>query len=394
MATCFLQLQAAQCYIHVAALEAEYLRHKEVFPGGCMAFKNTSPNVVRDESHIREDAAAAAGQQQQDFQQTEESLVERLEQCVEMLQLAERYEAMADIYRLLVPIYERRRNYAALARCYKTLHQGYNKILEVNSTGKRLLGTYYRAYFGDESEKEYIYKEPKVTSLPEISERLHRMFCEKFGKESVKMIMDSNQVNPSDLDPKYAYIQVTHVVPYFSEMELLQRQTEFERHNNISEFMYETPFTLDGSKARGAPDEQCKRRTILTTIYCFPYVKKRIPVTSRRTKDLNPIEVAIDEMQTRVAELDEVVHRKIPDLKKLQLKLQGSIGVQVYLCFIRVVPRHWWRSWPPTLSDAPHACWEPFIESRRIVTCRNTGASLQSTVARPRARADSLAGTC
>lgn len=186
-----------------------------------------------------------------------------------------------------------------------------------------------QAYFGDESEKEYIYKEPKVTSLPEISERLHRMFCEKFGKESVKMIMDSNQVNPSDLDPKYAYIQVTHVVPYFSEMELLQRQTEFERHNNISEFMYETPFTLDGSKARGAPDEQCKRRTILTTIYCFPYVKKRIPVTSRRTKDLNPIEVAIDEMQTRVAELDEVVHRKIPDLKKLQLKLQGSIGVQV-----------------------------------------------------------------
>ncbi|KAL3207342.1 hypothetical protein MRX96_039706 [Rhipicephalus microplus] len=128
--------EAAQCYIHVAALEAEYLRHKEVFPGGCHGLQE---------------------HQQQDFQQTEESLVERLEQCVEMLQLAERYEAMADIYRLLVPIYERRRNYAALARCYKTLHQGYNKILEVNSTGKRLLGTYYRvvffgqAYFGDES---------------------------------------------------------------------------------------------------------------------------------------------------------------------------------------------------------------------------------------------------
>lgn len=118
----------------------------EVFPEGCLAFKNTSPNVVRDESHIREDAAATAGQQQ-DFQQTEESLVERLEQCVETLQLAERYEAMADIYRLLVPIYERRRNYAALARCYKTLHQGYNKILEVNCTGKRLLGTYYRVVF-------------------------------------------------------------------------------------------------------------------------------------------------------------------------------------------------------------------------------------------------------
>lgn len=241
------------------------------------------------------------------------------------------------MYRLIVPIYERRRNYEALSKCYKTLHLAYNKILEVNRTGKRLLGKYYRvvffgqAYFGDDSEKQYIYKEPKVTSLPEISERLHRMFCEKFGKESVKMIMDSNQVNPTDLDPKFAYVQVTHVVPYFTEMELVQRQTEFERHNNISEFMFETPFTLDGTKARGTPDEQCKRRTILTTTYSFPYVKKRIPVKSCRTKDLNPIQVAIDEMQTRVAELNEVVKWKPTDLKKLQLKLQGSIGVQASL---------------------------------------------------------------
>lgn len=321
--------EAAQCYIHVAALEAEYLKHKGVFVEGCKAFKNSSPNVVRDESNLKDDTGT------HDFQYTEDTLVERLEQCADTLHQAERYEAMAEMYRLIVPIYERRRNYEALAKCYKTLHQAYNKILEVNRTGKRLLGKYYRvaffgqAYFGEDSGKEYIYKEPKVTSLPEISERLHRMFCEKFGKESVKIIMDSNQVNPDDLDPKYAYVQVTHVVPYFTEMEFVQRQTEFERHNNISEFMFETPFTLDGTKARGSPDEQCKRRTILTTDYSFPYVKKRIPVKGRRTKDLNPIEVAIDEMQTRVAELDEVVKWKPTDLKKLQLKLQGSIGVQV-----------------------------------------------------------------
>ncbi|XP_064456848.1 dedicator of cytokinesis protein 9-like isoform X3 [Ornithodoros turicata] len=321
--------EAAQCFIHVAALEAEYLRHKGVFPEGCMAFESTSTNVVQDESNLKDDTGM------HDFQYTEDTLVERLEQCADMLHKAERYEIMSEIYKLVIPIYERKRNYEALSQCYKTLHTCYTKIIEVNKTGKRLLGTYYRvvffgqAYFGDDSEKEYIYKEPKVTSLSEISERLHQMFCSKFGRDSVKMIKDSIQVNLKDLDPKYAYIQVTHVVPYFTEMQLMERQTEFERHNNISEFMFETPFTLDGTKARGSLEEQCKRRTILSTEYRFPYIKKRIPVKTRRTKDLNPIEVAIDEMQTRVAELEDVVHGSPHDLKKLQLKLQGSISVQV-----------------------------------------------------------------
>lgn len=38
---------------------------------------------------------------------------------------------------------------------------------------------------------EYVYKEPKVTSLSEISERLHKQYREKFGSDNVKMIMDS-----------------------------------------------------------------------------------------------------------------------------------------------------------------------------------------------------------
>lgn len=44
--------------------------------------------------------------------------------------------------------------------------------------------------------------------------------------------------------------------------------------------------------------------------------------------ELNPIEVAIDEMQNRVCQLEEVVMPPI-DVKKLQLRLQGSVAVQV-----------------------------------------------------------------
>lgn len=62
--------------------------------------------------------------------------------------------------------------------------------------------------------------------------------------------------------------------------------------------------------------------------YSFPYVLNRIPVKHKQAVELSPIEVAIDEMQIRVAELEEVVMPPI-DVKKLQLRLQGSVAVTV-----------------------------------------------------------------
>lgn len=103
-----------------------------------------------------------------------------------------------------------------------------------------------------------------MTSLSEISERLHHLYSEKFGLENVKMIMDSVPVNVAELDSKIAYIQVTHVTPYFDKIELDTRQTEFEHNHNVSCFMFETPFTKDG-RVRGNPEDQWKRRTILTS---------------------------------------------------------------------------------------------------------------------------------
>lgn len=50
-------------------------------------------------------------------------------------------------------------------------------------------------YFEEDSGVEYIYKEPKLTSLSEISERLYKQYKDKFGAESVKMIQDSSPVS-------------------------------------------------------------------------------------------------------------------------------------------------------------------------------------------------------
>ncbi|XP_069677061.1 dedicator of cytokinesis protein 9 isoform X1 [Periplaneta americana] len=320
--------EAASCQLHIAALMAEYLKLKKVQTWGAEAFSKISSNIAQDERGLKLDAGV------QDIQYTEYVLLEQLERCAEYLEKAERYELLGELYRLIIPMHEHKRNYEALTHCYQSLAQAYSKIMEVTRTGKRLLGRYYRvaffgqAYFEEDSGVEYVYKEPKVTSLPEISERLYHLYCDKFGQDVVKIIMDSIPINPSELDVKYAYIQVTHVTPYFDKLELEERQTEFEQSHDINCFMFETPFTRDG-KARGNPEDQWKRRTILTTQYSFPYVKKRIRVVQQRIQELSPIEVALDEMQARVAELEEVVFMKPTDAKKLQLRLQGSVCVQV-----------------------------------------------------------------
>lgn len=56
---------------------------------------------------------------------------------------------------------------------------------------------------------------------------------------------------------------------------------------------------------------------------------KRIRVKDRQTVELSPIEVAIDEMQSKITELADVVFAPSIDVKKLQLRLQGSVAVQV-----------------------------------------------------------------
>lgn len=73
------------------------------------------------------------------------------------------------------------------------------------------------------------------------------------------------QVIVTDLDKRYAYIQVTSVQPHFDCSELAQeRLTVFEKNHDVRRFMYETPFTKDG-RAHGNVDEQWKRQTILTS---------------------------------------------------------------------------------------------------------------------------------
>jgi hypothetical protein len=122
---------------------AEYLKLNNLNDWGAEAFDKISTNISRDEKGLKLDAGV------QDIHYNEHMLLEQLETCAEMLDKAERFELLGHLYRLIIPMYEKKRNYQALANCYAHLTQACNKIVQVNKSGKRLLGRFYKvAFFG------------------------------------------------------------------------------------------------------------------------------------------------------------------------------------------------------------------------------------------------------
>lgn len=136
--------EAAMCSLHIAALMAEYLKLKGggSVKWGAEVFGKISRNIPRDEKGLKLDSGGG-----QDSQYSEQILLDQLKDCAEYLDRAERYECLGELYRLIIPILEYRRDYTNLSQSYEHLAQAYNKVTEVNRSGKRMLGRYYRVVF-------------------------------------------------------------------------------------------------------------------------------------------------------------------------------------------------------------------------------------------------------
>uniref|UniRef100_A0A4W5Q8B1 Dedicator of cytokinesis 7 n=1 Tax=Hucho hucho TaxID=62062 RepID=A0A4W5Q8B1_9TELE len=326
--------EAAQCLVHSAALVAEYLsmlEDRKYLPVGCVTFQNISSNVL-EESAVSDDVVSpdeegiCSGKY---F--TEAGLVGLLDQAASSFSMAGMYEAVNEVYKVLIPIHEASRDAKKLATIHGKLQEAFGKI--VHQDGKRMFGTYFRvglygSKFGDLDEQEFVYKEPAITKLAEISHRLEGFYGERYGEDQVEVIKDSNPVDKCKQDPNKAYVQITYVEPYFDTYEMKDRITYFDKNYNLRRFVYCTPFTLDG-RAHGDLHDQFKRKTILTTSHAFPYIKTRINIIHKEEIISMPIEVAIEDMQKKTGELAFATHQDPSDAKMLQMVLQGSVGTTV-----------------------------------------------------------------
>uniref|UniRef100_A0A674AA62 Dedicator of cytokinesis 8 n=1 Tax=Salmo trutta TaxID=8032 RepID=A0A674AA62_SALTR len=325
--------ESAMCLVHAAALVAEYLSMLEdhkYLPVGSVTFQNISPNVL-EESAVSDDILSpdedgvCSGQY---F--TTSGLVGLLKQAAELFSNGGLYETVNEVYKIIMPVLEAHRDFRELVSTHEKLQRAFDNIIQKGH--KRMFGTYFRvgfygAKFGDLDEQEFVYKEPAITHLPEISHRLENFYSQCFG-DALEMIKDSKDIDRSKLDANKAYIQITYVEPFFDDYEMKDRLTNFEKNFNLRRFMYTTPFTKAG-RPRGELNEQYKRKTILTTMHTFPYIKTRINVIQKEEFDLTPIEVAIEDMQKKTRELAVATHREQPDAKMLQMLLQGSVGATV-----------------------------------------------------------------
>uniref|UniRef100_A0A8C7QLJ2 Dedicator of cytokinesis 8 n=1 Tax=Oncorhynchus mykiss TaxID=8022 RepID=A0A8C7QLJ2_ONCMY len=325
--------ESAMCLVHAAALVAEYLSMLEdhkYLPVGSVTFQNISSNVL-EESAVSDDILSpdedgvCSGQY---F--TTSGLVGLLKQAAELFSNGGLYETVNEVYKIIMPVLEAHRDFRELVSTHEKLQRAFDNIIQKGH--KRMFGTYFRvgfygAKFGDLDEQEFVYKEPGITHLPEISHRLENFYSQCFG-DALEMIKDSKDIDRSKLDANKAYIQITYVEPFFDDYEMKDRLTNFEKNFNLRRFMYTTPFTKAG-RPRGELNEQYKRKTILTTMHTFPYIKTRINVIQKEEFDLTPIEVAIEDMQKKTRELAVATHREQPDAKMLQMLLQGSVGATV-----------------------------------------------------------------
>ncbi|XP_016346963.1 dedicator of cytokinesis protein 7-like [Sinocyclocheilus anshuiensis] len=328
--------EAAQCLVHSAALVAEYLsmlEDRKYLPVGCVTFQNISSNVL-EESAVSDDVVSpdeegiCSGKY---F--TEAGLVGLLEQAAASFSMAGLYEAVNEVYKVLIPVHEANRDAKKLATIHGKLQEAFGKIVHQSTGWERMFGTYFRvgfygSKFGDLDEQEFVYKEPAITKLAEISHRLESFYGERFGEDQVEVIKDSNPVDKCKLDPNKAFIQITYVEPYFDTYEMKDRITYFDKNYNLRRFVYCTPFTLDG-RAHGDLHEQFKRKTNLTTSHAFPYIKTRINIIHKEEIISTPIEVAIEDMQKKTQELAFATHQDPSDAKMLQMVLQGSVGTTV-----------------------------------------------------------------
>uniref|UniRef100_A0A8C0QV88 Dedicator of cytokinesis 6 n=1 Tax=Canis lupus dingo TaxID=286419 RepID=A0A8C0QV88_CANLU len=325
--------EAAQCMVHAAALVAEYLALLEdsrYLPVGCVSFQNISSNVL-EESAISDDILSP---DEEGFCSgkhfTELGLVGLLEQAAAYFTMVR--PVVNEVYKTLIPILEAHRDYKKLAAVHGKLQEAFTKIMHQVGPD-RVFGTYFRvgfygARFGDLDEQEFVYKEPSITKLAEISHRLEEFYTERFGEDVVEIVKDSNPVDKTKLDPQKAYIQITYVEPHFDTYELKDRVTYFDRNYGLRTFLFCTPFTPDG-RAHGELPEQHKRKTLLSTDHAFPYIKTRIRVCHREEVVLTPVEVAIEDMQKKTRELAFATEQDPPDAKMLQMVLQGSVGPTV-----------------------------------------------------------------
>eukprot|EP01132_Coremiostelium_polycephalum_P008049 gene8049-9900_t len=329
--------EAAQVYIIAGALVSGYLKLLHRIQKDFVDFSDVTLNIAND--LILPDPSlleAVEGEICGELDFSEKGFIDLIVCAIGVLKNGF-FESAAQTYQLILPIYQRRRDWQKQKSTFEDLLNLCNLVIQENAIKQRIFSNYYRVAFYCEKlipelhNKEFIYKELNVTRLADLSERLQAQYGGKFGAENIKLLPNNKPVEVSELNPQFMYIQIISVEPYLLPEELKERTTPFEQNTNLNKFIFEVPFTKKstGKAHSDSITDQWKRKVILTTQSYFPYLKKRVQIIKKEEIELTPIEASIEIIQKKINALKAELHSATPNIKTLQIHLQGCLLLQV-----------------------------------------------------------------
>lgn len=322
--------EASVCHAHSVAIIGRELEEKGELEIDWRVFDWVNSEIASAENCRKDGSVQPAG-----F--TADNLASKIDKTASALTLAERFEAVGPLYRLIVPLLERNMNFSTLVSIYAELQQTYSRAAEVRSSSKRHLGAYFRVrfygetHFENDHNTDWIYREIGLTSLAAFALHMKETVQKMLGHEKVQI--EANDLDLAKIDESVAYVQVTHVEPTFDEGK--RPKSDFWQHTNISEFFYECAMMenvkADQEKIGKEPSisEQILNRTVVTVNGVFPSSRRRLPVVSVKSQKFSPLEFACQKLLVKAHQIRKTLAasesgRQL-DLKGLQLLLQGAV---------------------------------------------------------------------
>ncbi|CAP25082.2 Protein CBG04359 [Caenorhabditis briggsae] len=330
--------EAAVCHAHSVAIIARELEERKDLEVDWRVFEWINNQISETEQSQGGDAGNV---QPAGF--TTENLGAKIDKTAAALLLAERFEAVGPLYRLIVPVLERNMNFTSLVSVYAELQQTYSRAAEVRSSGKRHLGTYFRVrfygenHFKQEHNTDWIYREMGLTSLAAFALEVKEKCQRQVGHDRVQ-IEANEHLDMAKIDPTVAYVQITHVEPSVSADSASSSprpptvSNDFVLHTNLSEFSYECAMVENERKVSKEPaiHEQILKRTVIrVSLGGFPSTRRRLPVISVNYEQFSPLEFACQKLNTKAEQIRKTLSaasngRRL-DVKGLQLLLQGAV---------------------------------------------------------------------
>jgi hypothetical protein len=155
--------------------------------------------------------------------------------------------------------------------------------------------------------KEYVVRNADYMHLSEFQALIKKNLSLKHVSSDVPItVLPDTAPQPSD-DAPGAFIVMTALKPIFE----LHGESVYSK-NMLRKFQFSVPFTKGGKAHAKTIDLQWKRTIYIEVPHSFPYMMFRQGVSHRTSRDLSPIEVAIDDIQERNIAM------------KLQLQLKSS----------------------------------------------------------------------